>query len=170
MAFTLLQLSAALLAFFYSPVLVNAESHTVRFNNKCGHGTPMLIRGPDVLSKGPDYTSNGPLSSAIACNCGFNGENCAIVEFTLNNPTCAGCGSSTDISLISPHGFNVETGFSYFGGCDGSGATCNSGSCSSAFFKPDDNQVQVACQDNNVRQHSVLCSYLRIIILQIQKR
>ena len=54
-----------------------------------------------------------------------------LVEMTLNNPTCPGCGSSSDLSLISPyvfysrrsvsrsdsfcysHEFNVETSIRY---------------------------------------------------------
>lgn len=35
-------------------------------------------------------------------NCGFNGEGCTLVETTLQNPTTAGSGSSTDLSLIPP--------------------------------------------------------------------
>lgn len=34
--------------------------------------------------------------------CGFNGDGCTLVEFTLVNPTSPGSGSSADISLISP--------------------------------------------------------------------
>ncbi|KAI0067159.1 hypothetical protein BV25DRAFT_1876887 [Artomyces pyxidatus] len=131
-----------------------SESHTIRFDNQCGKGTPQLIIGGRVVSNGSDYTSQGPASSGIAYlqtgSCLFNGENCAIVEFTLGNPTCAGCGSSTDISLIAPHQLNVPTGFSYFNGCDGVGATCTTPECNAAFFNPNDNQVQVACQSNNV--------------------
>ncbi|KAI9070110.1 hypothetical protein FKP32DRAFT_1753476, partial [Trametes sanguinea] len=40
--------------------LVRAEQHTIRFENKCGKGTPQLIQGGKVLSTGEDYTSNGP--------------------------------------------------------------------------------------------------------------
>jgi len=113
-----------------------------------------LIQGANTLSNGQDYTSNGPLSSAIAYlqtgNCLFNGENCAIVEMTLGNPTCPGCGSSVDISLIAPHALNVPTSFSFYNGCDGTGATCSTPDCKTAFFQPNDNQVQVACQTDNV--------------------
>ncbi|KAH9858836.1 hypothetical protein C2E23DRAFT_695453, partial [Lenzites betulinus] len=134
--------------------LARAEQHTIRFENKCGKGTPQLIQGGKVLSTGQDYTSNGPFSAGIAYlqtgGCGFNGEDCTLLEMTLVNPTAPGAGSSTDISLITPHAFNVETSFSYFGGCDGQGATCSSGTCKTAFFQPNDNQVQVQCQTENV--------------------
>ncbi|PPQ90552.1 hypothetical protein CVT25_015866 [Psilocybe cyanescens] len=73
-------------------------------------------------------------------DCLLNGEGCSLVEMTLVNPTCAGCGSSTDISLIPP----------YSGGCSGQGATCTSATCKTAFFVPDDNQVQVECQEEDV--------------------
>jgi rRNA maturation protein Nop10 len=89
---------------------------------------PTLIQGGRVLSTGGDYVSNGPLVAAIAYlqtgACGFNGENCSLLETTLKNPTCAGCGSSTDVSLIAPHRFSVTTGFGYYNGCDGTGNNC----------------------------------------------
>lgn len=61
----------------------------------------------------------------------------------------------------------------YYNGCDGTGATCKynlqivalcssfqgaSGTCDTAFFNPNDNQVQVACQTDNVSPlPSLLC-------------
>jgi hypothetical protein len=87
----------------------------------------------------------------------LNGEGCTLVEMTLNNPTCAGCGSSTDISLIPPHAYVVPVSFSYSGGCNGQGAACASANCNTAFFVPDDNQVQVECQDNNVNLLITFC-------------
>ncbi|KZT29194.1 hypothetical protein NEOLEDRAFT_1145466 [Neolentinus lepideus HHB14362 ss-1] len=157
MAFTFVSALAAL-AF---AAVANAESHTISFNNQCGKGTPQLIQGGTVLSTGQPYTSNGAFSSGIAYlqtgECGFNGENCALLEMTLNNPTCAGCGSSTDISLITPHALNVPVAFSYQGGCDGQGATCTTGTCKTAFFAPDDTQVQVACQADNVNLLITFC-------------
>ncbi|KAI0645548.1 hypothetical protein C8Q79DRAFT_911084 [Trametes meyenii] len=141
--------------------VARAEQHTIRFDNKCGKGTPQLIQGGKVLSTGQDYTSNGPFSAGIAYlqtgGCGFNGENCSLLEMTLVNPTAPGAGSSTDISLITPHAFNVETSFSYFGGCDGQGATCADNKCKSAFFIPDDNQVQVQCETENVNLLITFC-------------
>ncbi|KAI0675142.1 hypothetical protein C8Q78DRAFT_1066981 [Trametes maxima] len=140
---------------------VRAEQHTIRFENKCGKGTPQLIQGGKVLSTGQDYTSNGPFSAGIAYlqtgGCGFNGENCSLLEMTLVNPTAPGAGSSTDISLINPHAFNVVTSFSYFGGCDGQGATCADNNCKTAFFVPDDNQVQVQCETENVNLLITFC-------------
>ncbi|KAI0821611.1 hypothetical protein BC628DRAFT_1422438 [Trametes gibbosa] len=141
--------------------LARAEQHTIRFENKCGKGTPQLIQGGKVLSTGQDYTSNGPFSAGIAYlqtgDCGFNGERCSLLEMTLVNPTVPGGGSSTDISLIAPHAFNVETSFSYFSGCDGQGAICSSGTCKSAFFQPNDNQVQVQCENENVNLLITFC-------------
>ncbi|KAF5345750.1 hypothetical protein D9758_011896 [Tetrapyrgos nigripes] len=140
---------------------VSAETHTVHFDNRCGFGTPTLIQGGRVLSTGGDFTSNGPLTAAIAYlqtgSCGFNGEGCTMVETTLVNPTCAGCGSSTDITLIAPHSFSVTTGFGYFNGCDGVGQDCRSGSCVEAFHQPSDTFVQRACQSNNVNLAITFC-------------
>ncbi|QRW20844.1 hypothetical protein RhiXN_05833 [Rhizoctonia solani] len=89
---------------FVAALGVQAETHTVTFDNRCGYGTPTLIQDGRVLSTGGAYTSYGPLTAAIAYlqtgACGFNGENCSLLETTLVNPTCAGCGSSTDVSLI----------------------------------------------------------------------
>ncbi|KAF9476659.1 hypothetical protein BDN70DRAFT_950401 [Pholiota conissans] len=138
----------------------NAESHTVNFNNKCGKGTPMLIQGPNVLSTGKPFTSNGPLISAIAYlqtgPCLFNGEKCTLVETTLRNPTSPGSGSSSDISLIPPHAFNVAAGFNYNNGCSGH-ADCTSASCPQAFHQPNDTQVQVPCQANNAGLTITFC-------------
>ena len=85
----------------------------------------------------------------------------------MRDPPSPGAGSSTDISLIAPHSFSVATGkfpslvadhtltrlitgFGYYNGCDGAGADCTSGDCSTAFHKTDDYQVQVQCTANDV--------------------
>jgi len=83
-------------------------------------------------------------------NCDLNGEGCTLVEMTLINPKCPGCGSSADISLIPPLAYSVPTSFRYINGCDGDGAACSSSDCRTAFFVPDDNQVQVQCQEDDV--------------------
>ncbi|KAJ3574223.1 hypothetical protein NP233_g1907 [Leucocoprinus birnbaumii] len=140
---------------------VNAETHTVTFDNRCGRGTPTLIQGGRVLSTGGSVTINGPLEGAIAYlqtgSCGFNGEGCTLIETTLVNPTSPGSGSSTDISLISPHAFSVTSGFGYYNGCDGAGADCTSASCPMAFRTPTDYFAQVACQANNVNLAITFC-------------
>ncbi|KAF5347066.1 hypothetical protein D9758_011654 [Tetrapyrgos nigripes] len=140
---------------------VRAETHTVIFDNRCGFGTPTLIQGPNVLSTGGAFTINGPLISAIAYlqtgSCGFNGEGCTLIETTLINPTCPGCGSSTDISLIPPHTFSVTSGFGYFNGCEPAGADCTNPNCDTAFHNPGDTQVQVACQANDVNLAITFC-------------
>lgn len=84
--------------------------------------------------------------------CGFNGDGCLTLETTLKNPTCPGCGSSTDLTLIPPHKFHVKTGFQYKKGCDGQGATCAGQDCGTrnAFFKTDDYTAQRQCETDNV--------------------
>ncbi|KAL6310460.1 hypothetical protein BKA93DRAFT_721921 [Sparassis latifolia] len=159
---------AAVASLLFATVSVHAESHTVTFVNQCGKGTPTLIVGGQVVSTGQPYTSNGPLDSAIAYasffflsgDCGYNGEQCTLLEMTLGNPTVPGGGSSTDISLISPHTFNVEASFSYYDGCDNTGADCAYQGCPMAFYQSNDNQVQVACQTDNVGapRHSSSCA------------
>ncbi|KAJ3713550.1 glycopeptide [Lentinula raphanica] len=141
-------------------ISAQAETHTVTFTNLCGTGTPRLKANGVTLSTGGAYTSNGPLKSAIAyldVGCGDNGEGCTMVETTLVNPTTAGSGSSTDITLISPHSFSVTTGFGYYNGCDGAGADCTSASCSTAFHSDGDTSVQVACQTDNVNLAITFC-------------
>ncbi|RPD59800.1 hypothetical protein L227DRAFT_575790 [Lentinus tigrinus ALCF2SS1-6] len=137
-----------------SGVSVRAETHTIRFENKCGKGTPQLIQNGKVLSSGEDFVSNGPFTAGIAYlqtgECLFNGEECTLLEMTLVNPVAPGSVSSTDISLITPHAFNVAASFSYFNGCDRQGTTCNSADCTTAFHKFDDNQVQVQCDSSDV--------------------
>jgi len=133
--------------------LVRAESHIIRFNNRCGTGTPQLVIGGQVISNGEDWTSNGSASGIAYLQTGpclLNGENCALVEFNMNNPTCAGCGSYVDISLIPPHKLNVAVGFSFFNGCDGQGAQCTTAGCSTAYHNSNDNQVIASCQTNDV--------------------
>ncbi|PFH47478.1 hypothetical protein AMATHDRAFT_6695 [Amanita thiersii Skay4041] len=140
---------------------VNAERHTVHFENKCGRGTPRLVQDGKILSRGKDFTIKGPLEAAIAYlqtgSCGLNGDGCTIVEATLVNPTEPGSGSSADISLIPPLKFSVPSGFSYFNGCDGDGADCKTASCPNAFRKPDDTDVQVGCQEDDVNLKITFC-------------
>ncbi|KAF9014241.1 hypothetical protein BDQ17DRAFT_1419144 [Cyathus striatus] len=142
-------------------VTVAAEKHIVHFDNRCGRGTPTLVQNGKVLSTGADYVSNGPFLAAIAYlqtgSCLLNGEHCGTVEMTLKNPTTAGGGSSADISLIPPLAYNVPIGFGYYNGCNGAGADCTSASCSTAFHVPTDNQVQVACQTNDVNLVVTFC-------------
>ncbi|KAJ7291939.1 hypothetical protein C8J57DRAFT_221628 [Mycena rebaudengoi] len=142
---------------------VNAERHTITFDNRCQRGTPMLIKGPDVLSRGEPYNHDGPIFGAIAYlqtgNCGFNGERCTLVETTLvnPNPNAPGSGSSTDISLIPPLAFSVTTGFGYWNGCQPAGANCDNPGCPTAFRVPSDTHVQVACQSNDVNLVITFC-------------
>ncbi|KAF8433710.1 hypothetical protein L210DRAFT_3454566 [Boletus edulis BED1] len=161
-------LSSRLLAQVAVPVLLalraNAETHLIKFVNQCGYGTPTLMyNGKNVLT-GDTYTSNGPFSGIAYLQtggCNLNGENCTLLETTLINPTCAGCGSSTDISLIPPHKYSVETSFAYYDAphCDGKGKMCSTPSCTNAaFFAPNDNFVQVGCQDNDANLLVAFCA------------
>ncbi|KAF9780091.1 hypothetical protein BJ322DRAFT_1112767 [Thelephora terrestris] len=153
---------ALIVACVTAETILTAEKHVVSFNNKCKHGIPTLIsQKGQVLSTGGSYTSNGPLIGAIAYlqtgSCGLNGDHCTTVETTLKNPTCPGCGSSTDLTLIPPHTFSTSTGFSYKNGCDGQGHTCNNQNCPYAFRHPMDTWVQVACQVDNVNLVITFC-------------
>ncbi|KAG1727115.1 hypothetical protein EDB19DRAFT_1857703 [Suillus lakei] len=147
---------------------VGAETHTIKFINQCGYGTPCLVVNGQNVSTGQDYVVDG-MFSAIAYlqtgQCNVNGEDCTLLEMNLVNPTCAGCGSSVDISLIDPHRFNVETSFSYYNGCDGLGADCNSADCAVAFFAPEDWYAQRQCEANNVDLLVTFCGNASEIIL-----
>ncbi|KAL1717379.1 hypothetical protein EV715DRAFT_292258 [Schizophyllum commune] len=143
---------------------VVAESHTIKFDNQCGYGTPTLIQGGNTLSLSDanEYTSTGQFAAAIAYlqtgDCKYNGEGCMTTEITLVNPSSAGSGSSVDLSLIPPLAFNVPTTFSYYGGCDGDGKTCDSDSCGvNAFFISTDYQAQVQCQEDDVNLLITFC-------------
>ncbi|PCH44509.1 hypothetical protein WOLCODRAFT_76465 [Wolfiporia cocos MD-104 SS10] len=144
------KLTVAMVAIAAALVPARAETHTVTFTNDCGYGTPYLrAQNGDVLSTGDAYTINGPLIGAIAylqtgSDCGANGENCIIVETTLENGY-----SSTDLSLIPPHAFQVTTGFGYYNGCDKTGADCTSADCTDAFHESDQTWVQVGCPVDN---------------------
>jgi len=53
------------------------------------------------------------LSWSVLGECGFNGEGCTLVEFTLKNPDpdLYGSGSSADISLIDPYVYHRRLEF-----------------------------------------------------------
>ncbi|KAI5115216.1 hypothetical protein M0805_008812 [Coniferiporia weirii] len=154
-------LSIFLSTVFLAVVSVHAESHTVLFINNCGFGTPTLIQGTNVLSTGDAFTIDGPLIAAIAYlqtgSCGFDGENCTLVETTLQNPVSPGVASGTDISLIPPHAFSVASGFGYYSGCDGFGADCTNADCAAAFHNPGDPQPQVVCEADNINLAITFC-------------
>ncbi|KAG2137968.1 hypothetical protein DEU56DRAFT_803412 [Suillus clintonianus] len=145
----------------FSAAGVGAETHTIKFINQCGHGTPCLVVNAQNVSTGQDYVANG-IFSGIAYlqtgQCNTNGEGCSLLEMNLANPSCPGCGSSVDISLIDPHVFNVESSFAYYNGCDGFGADCNSANCASAFFAPEDWYAQRQCEANNVNLLIAFCA------------
>ncbi|KAJ3713524.1 hypothetical protein C8R42DRAFT_646806 [Lentinula raphanica] len=129
----------------------DAESHTIRFSNFCGTGTPILQENGVVVSTGAAYITNGPLT-AIAYldvgSCGSNGEGCTIVESTLNNAE----GSSTTINMTS---FSVPTGFGYYNGCDGEGGDCTRAGCPGAtgIISP----FPIECNDENVDLAITFC-------------
>ncbi|KAG1814241.1 uncharacterized protein BJ212DRAFT_1362300 [Suillus subaureus] len=145
-----------------------SETHTIKFINQCGHGTPCLVVNGQNVSTGQDYVVNG-IFSGIAYlqtgQCNTNGEDCTLVEMNLVNPACAGCGSSVDISLIDPHIFNVEASFAYYNGCDGLGADCNNADCAVAFYAPEDWYAQRQCEVNNVDLLIAFCANASEIIL-----
>ncbi|KIJ60144.1 hypothetical protein HYDPIDRAFT_32565 [Hydnomerulius pinastri MD-312] len=145
----------------FTAIRANAESHVIKFVNQCGYGSPALMFDGNNILTGDEYTSSGSFSGIAYLQtgeCNTNGENCTLLETTLINPTCAGCGSSTDISLIPPHAYNVETSFAYYNGCDGAGQTCSNSTCAgSAFFVYNDNVVQVECQSENVNLLVAFC-------------
>ncbi|KAI4523782.1 hypothetical protein K525DRAFT_361152 [Schizophyllum commune Loenen D] len=156
--------SLSLAVLLLRSALVAAESHTIKFNNQCGYGTPTLIQGGNTLTLNDanEYTSDGQFAAAIAYlqtgGCKYNGEGCMTTEITLVNPSSAGSGSSVDLSLIPPLAFNVPTTFSYYGGCDGNGKTCDSDSCGvNAFFISTDYQAQVQCQEDDVNLLITFC-------------
>jgi hypothetical protein len=146
---------------FASPLQARGESHTITFNNKCGKGTPQLIQNGKVLSTGQPYTSSGPFTAAIAYlqtgGCGLNGEQCTTLEMTLQNPPTPGAGSSTDVTLIAPHAFNVGVGFAYANGCDGQGQSCEDANCHDAFRTPTDYFAQTQCEAANVNLVVTFC-------------
>ncbi|KAG6907990.1 hypothetical protein DXG01_006646 [Tephrocybe rancida] len=102
--------------------VANGEQHVIRFENA------YLQTGEFLVLK---HTQSADVRELG--HCGFNGDDCTLLETTLNNPVVPGGGSSTDISLISPyvssapglslrfvklkhvgrHTFSVRTGFRY---------------------------------------------------------
>ncbi|PCH44475.1 hypothetical protein WOLCODRAFT_76446 [Wolfiporia cocos MD-104 SS10] len=151
------KLALAFIAASAAIVNVHAETHTITFTNNCGYGTPYLRdQNGNVLSTGAPYTSNGPILGAIAYlqtgPCGNNGENCLLVETSLNGEF-----SSTDLSLIPPHSFQVTSGFGYYNGCDGAGADCTDPDCPDAMTDPSQTWKQVGCSVPNVDLAITFC-------------
>jgi len=154
----MLSIVALLAGLSLSTRVAQADTHTITFTNNCGKGTPRLIQGGNILSNGTAYTSNGPFMSGIAyldTGCGFNGDNCSLIEMTLG--TGDNGGTSADISLIDPHKFNVPSGWWYTGSCNGQGAFCQEEGCQTAFYKSDDNWVQVQCSEDNAGMNIIFC-------------
>ncbi|KAF9561624.1 hypothetical protein CPC08DRAFT_722703 [Agrocybe pediades] len=163
-----------IISFLFALLLVallgvhGAEIHTVHFVNRCNTGTPKLVQGNTVLASGSDYTSHVPLIGAKAYlqiqdpiplldRCGLNGSGCTTVETNLVNPTSPGSGSRTDISLALPYKYSVKTGFGYYAGCDGAGASCGGENCNAAMKQTTDTYLQVACERNNVNLIITFC-------------
>ncbi|KAF5376376.1 hypothetical protein D9757_008672 [Collybiopsis confluens] len=138
---------------FATPLQARGESHTITFANKCGKGTPTLVQSGKILSTGQPFTSSGPFEAGIAYlqtgECGLNGDKCTTLEMTLKTPPTPGAGSSTDVTLIPPHAFNVGVGFKYSNGCDGQGQSCEAANCHSAFRTPTDYFAQTQCEEAN---------------------
>ncbi|KAG8220636.1 hypothetical protein J3R82DRAFT_2902 [Butyriboletus roseoflavus] len=144
-----------------------AETHTITFDNRCGYGAPMLIdNGEDILQGSSSYKSSGPWSGIgylQTGQCGPNGENCSLLEMTLINDNY----TTTDISLIPSHQYNVETSFSYYNGCDGVGKDCNNPNCgtNNAFYGSTDYTAQAYCSLNNVDLYVAFCANASEIVL-----
>ncbi|KAH9969317.1 hypothetical protein BGW80DRAFT_1176971, partial [Lactifluus volemus] len=80
--------------------------------------------------------------------CGFNGEQCLLVEINLNNPGCPGCGSFADMSSFHR---TADGNCSWINGCDGQGVSCSTPDCLTAYHESNNNQVLISCQTDNVR-------------------
>ncbi|KAG7091764.1 hypothetical protein E1B28_008166 [Marasmius oreades] len=140
-----------------------AEHHTITMINKCGRGTPTLVRQGNIVSTGAPYSANEAIPATIAflqtggCD-RLNGAGCMTCELTLKNPDpgAPGSGSSVDLSLIPPLAFNVPISFKYTNGCS-NGASCPNAGCHDVFRKPDDYFAQRACQVNDVNLEITFC-------------
>ncbi|KAF9254736.1 hypothetical protein L218DRAFT_1009356 [Marasmius fiardii PR-910] len=140
-----------------------AERHTITMINRCGRGTPTLVRQGNIVSTGAPYTANEAIPATIAflqtgeCD-RLNGSGCMTCELTLKNPdpNAPGSGSSVDISMIPPLKFNVPISFQYTGGCS-NGASCPDPNCHDAFRTPTDYFAQRACQANDVNLQITFC-------------
>ncbi|KAG2129630.1 hypothetical protein DEU56DRAFT_956549 [Suillus clintonianus] len=119
------------------------------------------VAAHQLLRRGRDTGENLLLRHAFGirqCPGSSAPEDCTLLEMNLANPSCLGCGSSVDISLINLHVFNVETSFAYYNGCDGFGADCNSANCASAFYAPEDWYAQRQCEADNVNLLIAFCT------------
>ncbi|THU95973.1 hypothetical protein K435DRAFT_110196 [Dendrothele bispora CBS 962.96] len=137
----------------------NTESHIVNLINQCGFGEPVLLQnGNPIQLSGNKLTSNGAFTAGVAYldtgNCGTLSNDCIVVEMSLQNSGV----SAADISLISPHEFNVPVRFEFANGnCTGQGQTCSNESCNNALHDPTDVQGTVICQEENVGLDITFC-------------
>ncbi|TDL18828.1 hypothetical protein BD410DRAFT_686748, partial [Rickenella mellea] len=85
--------------------------------------------------------------------CGFNGENCTVLETSLQIPTSPDTGSETDISLTAPCTTN---GYAFKILCprNPTGSTAN---LTEAFHEPGNPPAQAVWQANNVDLAITFC-------------
>ncbi|KAF7982188.1 hypothetical protein HWV62_29977 [Athelia sp. TMB] len=138
---------------------IASAQHTLSIVNNCGYGTPMFDSPSTGLISVPGgYSTSGDMTGWIlylqnGSQCGANGENCLTLEGTLDDGY-----SSVDISMISPHAFNVPLSFSF---TDGSGGrACDSASCScdyDVFCQPTDYGAQVGSPSPTASVTATFC-------------
>jgi len=138
--------------------LVRAERHSIFFINNCYEGTPQLVIGGELVSKGGIWWGNGPQSGIAYLQsdtneCGLNGENCVIVQFTLSD-----AGSDVAISLIPPHAFNFGIEYTFTNGC-GEQGFCASADCAGALHTPGDQAVVSTCPATAARDVGLTITY-----------
>ncbi|ODN80177.1 hypothetical protein L198_07833 [Cryptococcus wingfieldii CBS 7118] len=147
----LLALAATTAATSANVIEPRAETHNVKFVNKCGSGTPVFLY--EGHGKRGGGTINGALKGGVAWldnykNCQSSGVNCGIVEFTLINkshkdPNGNSYQNAADYSLLTGpglgnHQYKYKMDFAFHGsGCNKGPGACTGNSaakCPGAYL------------------------------------
>ncbi|EIW74720.1 P-loop containing nucleoside triphosphate hydrolase protein [Coniophora puteana RWD-64-598 SS2] len=89
----MLSFAAVALALASSVIAAPADTrdvHTITFNNNCGYGNPVWNTPSNATKNGAGNGWAAVVSGVARLDvdgCGSHGENCTVVEFTLDNPS-----------------------------------------------------------------------------------
>jgi len=147
----MLSFAAAALALASSVIAAPADTpdvHTITFNNNCGYGNPVW-NTPSNATKNGAGNAWAAVVSGVAWldvdGCGPHGENCAVVEFTLDNPSGA---ATADISLVGTHAnYSEEISIQIYGNQCYDILTCDSADCKDAIHDSSASSPLIRCTD-----------------------
>ncbi|EIW80236.1 hypothetical protein CONPUDRAFT_124959 [Coniophora puteana RWD-64-598 SS2] len=132
------------------------ETHAIILNNNCGTGTALWNQASSD-SPQSSTTAHAAVTGGEAWlndgNCGIHGENCAAVEFTLDN----GSVTIADISLAGSHAnYTHPISFKFSQPCTQT-LSCSSADCKDAIHDPTANGPYATCDQANAGIEITFC-------------